>query len=385
MIDAQQAKIDRRMLDRAAWAAFRAAGDVEPNPLVGAVLGHIEGDRVCVIGVGHHRVFGGPHAEIEALMDCRKRGIDPAGATMWVTLEPCAHYGKTPPCVEALVKAQIGQVVIAQRDPGELSGGGAERLQIAGIPARFTNVSGAAIRLSEPFVKRVQTGLPWVIAKWAQTIDGRLATRTGDSKWISNERSRLDVHRLRSRVDAIVTGIGTAIADNPSLTARGVRRVRRIAKRVVIDTNLDLSTDSVLVRSVKEAPVIVFCSDRAAQQKQDQAKNLESAGVVLAPMPEMNGKLDLRACLKSLLKDHDVATVLVEAGAGLLSSLMNDRLIDELRVYVAPMLMGDESALPVMRGGEVGMISQLDRFHLDRIRRFGNDALLRYRLNPLIS
>jgi diaminohydroxyphosphoribosylaminopyrimidine deaminase / 5-amino-6-(5-phosphoribosylamino)uracil reductase len=169
------------------------------------------------------------------------------------------------------------------------------------------------------------------------------------------------------------------------LTARNARRARRVAKRVVIDTNLDLPIDSVLVATAKEAPVIVFCSDRAAQQKQDHAKMLESAGVVLAPMPEVNGKLDLRACLKSLLQDHDVATVLVEAGAGLLSGLMNDRLIDELRVYVAPMLMGDESAMPVMRGGEAGMISQLDRFRLDRIRRFGDDALLRYRVNPLIS
>src|ERR1041384_1914007 len=189
------------MLDLAGRLARGGAGCVEPNPMVGAVVVR---DGV-VMGMGHHRRYGGPHAEREALADCRSRGDDPRGATVYVTLEPCCHFGKTPPCTDALIEAGVARVVAARRDPNPASGGGAAVLERAGIGVEFCGNSPSALAVSDPFVKRVTTGLPWVIAKWAQFEDGRMVTRPGEPRWISHEWARRRVHRLRGRVDAIVT------------------------------------------------------------------------------------------------------------------------------------------------------------------------------------
>ena len=200
----------REMLDLAARLAMRAAGDVEPNPMVGCVIVRPgEGDLASrIIGRGHHRFFGEEHAEAEALADCCRRGQSPRGATMYVTLEPCNHQGKQPPCTDAIIAAGIGRVVCARRDPNPAAAGGEGKLRAAGIDCEVNDSSVLATRLADPFAKRVTTGLPWVIAKWAQTIDGWIATRTGESKWISGAPSRNKVHRIRARVDAIITAIG---------------------------------------------------------------------------------------------------------------------------------------------------------------------------------
>lgn len=378
MNERAQRDLDRRMLDMAARLASRARGDVEPNPLVGCVIGRVRGAEVEILGAGHHRRFGAAHAEVEALRDCRNREHDPAGATAWVTLEPCAHQGKTSPCADALIEAGLGEVVIARRDPHEDAKGGAEKLREAGINARFTDASNNAIHVSDPFVHRIRTGRPWVIAKWAQSIDGRIATRTGESKWISNERSRLDVHRLRSRVDAILTGIGTALVDDPSLTARRVRRVRRTAIRIVVDPRLDLPTESALAQSARDVPVEVWCAEPVGTMEVRRAA-LESCGVKVAPAPMIDGRIDLRKCLARLVAERDATNVLVEAGGGLLGSLLDVDLIDEARVYIAPMALADEAALPALRGQRARTIADAVSFELAEARRFGDDVRLRYR------
>jgi diaminohydroxyphosphoribosylaminopyrimidine deaminase/5-amino-6-(5-phosphoribosylamino)uracil reductase len=369
---------DRRHLDLAARLALRGLGRVEPNPLVGCVI--VRDGRV--IGMGHHRRFGGPHAEIDAINDCLRRGQTPRGATVYVTLEPCNGTGRNPPCAGRLIELGVGEVVYACADPNPLKAGGADALRAAGIAARLSDASPAASALAAPFLLRMREGRPWVIAKWAQTIDGRIATRTGESKWISNEASRRRVHRLRARVDAVLTGIGTVIADDPMLTARGVV-LRRTAARVVVDTDLDLAPETLLARTAREVPTIVACDrDLASSGFTGGARQrLEEAGViVLGVPPDAGGRgLDLRAMLERLWKERSIATLMVEAGPGLLGSMCDADLIDEAVVYVAPMLLGDEHAKGVAAGRLAESLSQARRFDLIRTRRVGNDVELTYR------
>ena len=365
------------MLDLAARCAVRGAGLVEPNPLVGAVVVR----NGVVIGVGHHRRFGGLHAEREALESCRRQGQDVAGATMYCTLEPCCREGKQPACTEAIVRAGIARVVFARSDPHPKGRGGADVLRAQGVEVELTGVSHAATRVSDPFVKRMTKGLPWVIAKWAQTIDGRIATRTGESQWISGAASRRRVHRLRGRVDAILTGIGTVLGDDPRLTARGVR-VRRVARRVVVDAHLDLPAGSALVRSARVTPTTVACDKgmAVAHIALDKREVLEQAGVEVMGVPTRGqDRIDLEMMLRALVEHHNVTNVLVEAGSGLMGSLLAADLVDELRVYVAPLLLGDEQARAAFGGRVVQTLGDGRRFSLVRQKRIEQDVELAYR------
>ena len=271
--------------------------------MVGCVL--VRNDQV--IGEGWHQRYGGPHAEVEAVRDAKSRGNDVAGATVYVTLEPCSHFGKTPPCADMLIEARVARVVAAMADPfPEVSGRGLERMRQAGIDVEVGVGQREAREQLAPYLKRVQHGLPWVIAKWAQTLDGKIATATGHSQWISNPASRRRVHELRGRVDAILVGVGTVIADDPSLTARKVE-VKRVARRLV--------------------------ADRSGRMPQD-AKMLHDGG---PPVTVLRGSL--KEELQKLAAEG-VTNVLVEGGAHLAGALLNEGLIDELRVYVAPSWRG---------------------------------------------
>lgn len=370
----------RKMLDLAARLAWRAAGDVEPNPMVGAVI--VKGGRV--IGMGHHRRFGGLHAEREALADCARRGEDPRGATVYCTLEPCVHHGKQPPCCDALIGAGVERVVYARPDPAGVSGGGQQLLCDAGIEAELSDASVLATRLSDPFVHRVTTGLPWVIAKWAQTIDGRIATRTGESQWISGEGSRKRVHRLRARVDAILTGLGTVMADDPMLTARGVRRVRKKARRIVIDRDFDITDDRALLSTAKDTPTSIACHKDLLTSGivADRRAALEAMGVQFIGVPEHlseSGRLRLDMLLEAIATQHDVTNLLVEAGPGLLGSLFEADLVCEAVVYVAPTLLGDAEAMAAATGRVTERLSEGRRFDLCRVKRVGDDVELTYR------
>ncbi len=368
---------DRRFLDIAGRIALRGLGDVEPNPCVGCV---IVKDGV-VIGMGHHRSFGGPHAEREALAACQARGLDPRGATMYVTLEPCAHVGKQPPCTEAIFKSGVARVVYARPDPHSLSGDGARILNSAGVLSECCNASALARLAADAFIKRTQTGLPWVIAKWAQTIDGRIATRSGESQWISNELSRARVHRLRARVDVILTGLGTVVADDPMLNARVPTRVRRIARRVVVDTHLETPEDAAIVRTAREYPTSIACAKEmaVAEVVTDRRSRLEAAGVEIIGVPTpLNGRVDLELLLRALVDRYDATNVMIEAGPGLLGSLFALGLVDEAIVYIAPILLGDDEARSAAAGRAVESLRDARRFRLARTKRLQSDLELTY-------
>ncbi len=384
------------MLDLAARAAARGMGRVEPNPMVGCVIVRAAGAgedrapaRERIIGIGHHRVFGGPHAEVDAIESAKRQGHGPllAGATAYVTLEPCNHHGKQPPCTEALIRERLGRVVFARPDPNPLAAGGAGRLRAAGIACEQVGVSDNAIALGDAFVKRLLTDLPWVIAKWAQTIDGRIATRTGQSQWISCERSRRLVHALRGRVDAILTGIGTVIADDPLLTPRGVI-ARRTRLRVVIDPDMALSPDSKLARTARQSPVLaVHCAGQVAAGLHTRPEvaarlaALAAAGVHQFVAPQEDGQLGLRATLRHLRAAHGVSTVLVEAGAGLLGRLLKGGLVDQALVFTGPLLIGDATAPGPARGLDTASLDALPRWALQSVRRVGPDVMATYRTN----
>lgn len=364
------------MLDLAARLAMRAAGYVEPNPMVGAVI--VRGG--VILGMGHHRKYGGLHAEREALADCRRRGNDPRGATVYVTLEPCRHFGKQPPCTDALIEAGIARVICARPDPGQESGGGAAILAAAGIPCEFTQASTLATRLSDPFVKRVTTGLPWVTAKWAQTIDGKIATRSGESRWISGPLLRRRVHRLRARVDVIMVGAGTVRTDDPSLTARDIH-LRRTARRVIITTKWDLPIDAKVLRTARQAPTTVI-GPPAPHRSGRAATDLSALGVDCLIAQDAAGGapgVDLSAMLKLLVEKYNCTNVLVEGGSSLLGSLIDADLVDEAIVHVAPMVLGDHHAMSAAAGREKSALSQAKRLTLGRVKRLGDELELVYR------
>jgi len=353
-------------MDMAARAALRARGDAEPNPLVGAVI--VKGGEI--IGIGHHCKFGGLHAEREALKNARDNGFDVSGSVVYCTLEPCCHHGKQPPCCEALIEAGVAEVVYARCDPAEVSGGGHAILEAAGIRCRLDESSVLAVSISDPFVYGVKEGLPWVVAKWAQTIDGKIATSSGASQWISNERSRASVHRMRARMDAVGVGMGTVLADDPMLTARGVRRVRRSAVRVVFDTHGRLPSESKLAQTAGAYQTIV-CSNHP--------ELIAAAGVRTLECPLMGGRLDLLEALRLLYSECGISNILIEAGPTLLGSLLDQDLINEAVVHVASGVMGDDGAKSAASGRVCSSLDQMKRFTLGRVRRVGDDVHLHYR------
>jgi diaminohydroxyphosphoribosylaminopyrimidine deaminase/5-amino-6-(5-phosphoribosylamino)uracil reductase len=358
----------------AARLAARGRGSVEPNPLVGCLIVSPTSD---VVGWGYHRRYGGPHAEINALS---KAGRHAKGATAYVTLEPCAHVGKTPPCTDALIRAGVTRVVLGRRDPNPVAAGGVARLRAAGVQVDLLHECDFALAVTDPFVHRVRSGLPWVIAKWAQTIDGRIATRSGESKWISSENSRRLVHRERGRVDAILTGIGTALADDPMLTARDVR-VRRVARRVIVDPRLKLPLDSKLVQTAGTFPTMVACAESVLDDRAEHAAALRGFGVDVISAPAPEGEMRLAPVLRRLVEEHDATNVLVEGGAALLGRLFRQKLVKEAWVFIAPLLFGDEAATPCVSGLDVQRLTDGVRMRPISVRARSDDVVLRYRID----
>jgi len=332
----QSAADDNRFMSRALALALRGEGHVEPNPMVGCVLVR-DGQ---VVGEGFHERFGGPHAEVNALVAA---GGEAAGATAYVTLEPCCHYGKTPPCTAALVRAGVKRVAVAMLDPfPQVNGGGIKELRSAGIECEVGVRAAEANWILAPYRKLITTGRPWVIAKWAMTLDGKLATRSGDSKWISSEPSRDLVHRLRGRVDAVVVGSGTARADDPLLTARPADRtdLKRVAIRIVVDSTASLSSNSRLAQTAGDVPVLVATASDAPRESLER---LSEAGVEIYCC----GSDDHETRLQSLLDElgrRRMTNVLVEGGSKLLGTFFDLGAIDEVHVFIAPKLAGGAAA-----------------------------------------
>jgi diaminohydroxyphosphoribosylaminopyrimidine deaminase / 5-amino-6-(5-phosphoribosylamino)uracil reductase len=326
-----QSTTDNDFLLRAITLAEGGRGRVSPNPLVGAMI--VRDGRV--IGEGFHAALGDLHAERAALADCRNRGEDPAGATMYVTLEPCAHQGRQPPCVEAILEAGIARVVIASDDPSEKAAGrGPGILRDGGVEVEFASgaEATAARRLNQPFRKHARTGLPLVALKMAMSLDGQTSTAPGDSPWISGPESRDLVHKWRAESDAIAIGIGTALADDPLLTARinGARQ----PTRVIFDSHARLPLDSQLLQTLDQAPVLIVASPDA---QGDRVTALRDAGADVLPA---NG---IEPALREL-GARSITSLFLEGGKTLSASFLAADLIDESRTFIAPMLLGQHES-----------------------------------------
>ena len=326
-MESQLTSTDQAHLKRALELAEHGRGRVSPNPLVGAVVVR-DGD---VIGEGFHAELGGLHAERAALADCAERGEDPAGAAMYVTLEPCAHQGRQPPCVEAILEAGIGRVVIASDDPSEKAAGrGPGILRDGGVEVAFATgaEATAARRLNQPFRKHARTGLPLVVLKMAMSLDGQTTTSPDDSPWISGPESRELVHKWRAESDAIAVGIGTALADDPLLTARieGARQ----PKRVVFDSQARLPLESQLLQTLDQAPVLVITAPTAPP---DHASALKTVGAEVITAP------DVDAALHELGR-REITSLFLEGGRTLASAFVSQGQVDQSRTFIAPMLLG---------------------------------------------
>jgi diaminohydroxyphosphoribosylaminopyrimidine deaminase/5-amino-6-(5-phosphoribosylamino)uracil reductase len=337
---------DTLWMRRALALAEKGRGAVEPNPLVGAVVVR---DGVCV-GEGRHQRFGGPHAEVHALANA---GEAARGSTLYVTLEPCCHHGKTPPCTDAVLRAGIASVVAAMADPfPDVAGKGAAQLRHAGVSVVVGLCESEARQLNAPYLKLLSRSRPYVHVKWAMTLDGKIATRTRDSKWISNEASRRRVHDLRGRMDAIITGIGTVLADDPLLTARPPGP--RTPARIVLDTAGRLPTGSQLGRSARETPVIVATGMDVPRTR---AAELRSLGCELLALP-LDGSQTSLTELMAELGRRRMTNVLVEGGAGVLGSLRDAGEIDEVHVFIAPRLAGGDLSVAAIGGSGCETIAE---------------------------
>lgn len=365
------------MLNRAARLGARGIGRVEPNPLVGCIITDPSGE---IIGRGWHARFGGPHAEVNALGDCRQRGHDPRGSTLYATLEPCNHTGKTPPCTEAIINAGVARCVIARPDPSP-AGGGAARLEEAGIEVEWIDCPRAA-RLTDSFVHRVTTKRPWVIVKWAQTLDGAIATRDGKSRWISNASSRAAVHRLRARMDIIMTGVGTVLSDDPMLTPRNTRRIVRQVRRVIVDPSLITPIEAQIVRTAAEAPTTIAVDATVAASHVPLVEQFQERGIEVLSVTPLQGDIDLTELLEALSTRHNATRVLVEAGGGLVGKLLRSRLVDEVITYIAPTILGDAEAIGPVRGLDPKSMDAAAALRLVRTRQIGNDIKAIYRPAP---
>ena len=348
---------------RALVLARAAVGSTSPNPPVGAVV--VRGGRI--VGEGHSQPAGEDHAEKVAL---RQAGELARGSTLYVTLEPCSHHGRTPPCTDAIIASGVSEVCASVVDPNpQVSGKGLEQLQQAGILATLGEGREDAEELIAPHTKFITTGTPLVTAKFAMSLDGKIATRTGDSKWITSEESRRYVHTLRAQSDAIMAGIGTVLADDPQLTARDAdgAPLPRQPLRVVVDSKGRLPADAALLS--QPGQTLVFVSDEAAARQ----SGLESPRSEWVVASGDDGRVDLRAVLSELGR-RQITSLLVEGGGTLLGSLFDDGLVDRVIGFIAPVIVGGSAAPSPVSGAGVGRISDALRLHGVRVERFGDDV-----------
>ena len=351
--------------------AAKAIGVSDPNPRVGCVIVGADGS---VLGRGSTQEAGGPHAEIVALRDAAARGADVRGATVHVTLEPCSHHGRTPPCADALIAAGVGRVVIAMRDPNPLvSGQGAARIEAAGIAVEWGPGADEARELNIGFVSRMTRGRPWLRLKVAISLDGRTALADGTSQWITGEAARADGHAWRKRAGAVLTGVGTVREDDPRLDVRLVA-TKHQPLRVVVDSRLETPADARVV--APPGQVLLY----AAIDDAERRGALEARGVEIAIAPSPSGKVDLAAMLADLGR-RGINELHVEAGEKLNASLLGAGLVDELLVYVAPRLIGTGRSLAAL--APIARLEQALAFAFTRVDTVGDDLRLMLRPPPV--
>jgi diaminohydroxyphosphoribosylaminopyrimidine deaminase/5-amino-6-(5-phosphoribosylamino)uracil reductase len=367
-MQSDQSVLDAWHMRRALELAVQGEGYVEPNPMVGCVI--VQGAEI--IGEGWHRRFGEAHAEVEAL---KLAGSRAAGATLYVTLEPCCHQGKTPPCTQALIRAGIRRVVIAQGDPfPQVDGCGLTQLKAAGIAVEVGLLEAEARRLNAPYLKLLRCGRPWVIAKWAMTLDGKIATRTGSSQWISNPQSRAIVHRLRGRVDAIIVGRETARRDDPLLTARPPGP--RTALRIVTDTRGTLASLSQLVRTAREVPLMVAVGGDVPER---ESKRLQLSGCEVLVCEGETHATRLASLLDELGRRR-LTNVLVEGGSRILGTLLDSGEIDEVHTFIAPRLVGGAATAGPTAGEGVAQMSDAVLLESPDVQQIDDDIYVHGRV-----
>jgi diaminohydroxyphosphoribosylaminopyrimidine deaminase / 5-amino-6-(5-phosphoribosylamino)uracil reductase len=340
------------------------ASMTHPNPMVGAVI--VKNKRI--IGEGWHHGPGMPHAEVEALKDCKE---DPSGATMYVSLEPCNHWGKTPPCTEAIIKAQIAEVKLAIRDANcQVCGGGIEKLKLAGIQVTEGLCREEALEINRSFFYHCKTGRPWVIMKTATSLDGKITSANGESQWITGEKARKIVHELRSQVGAVLIGSGTCQKDDPQLTNRIVEPVNRQPYKVVLDSALKISLQSKIL-SYDPDKLWVFCTDRADSLREEA---LQALGVQVIHQPGL-GRVDLHQAL-NFLGSRGIRSVLVEGGAEIFAGFLQADLVNEYYLFYAPFFIGGVTAKGVIGGAGINALQDAQRFTIKSLDQVGEDVLV---------
>lgn len=350
----------------------KGEGAVNPNPLVGAVV--VKDGQV--LGTGYHKFYGGPHAEVYALEEA---GSGAKGADIYVTLEPCSHYGKTPPCAEAIVKAGIKRVIIGAKDPNPLvSGRGIKLLKEKGIEIVTGILEEEARKINEIFIKYITTNRPFTIMKTAMTLDGKIATATGESKWITSEESREYVHKIRNRVMGIMIGVGTAIQDNPLLTTRIKEGNGRNPKAIIVDSTLRIPIDSRILQTIDKREIIVACTKECNQDKEAKLKDME-VKIVKTPQNE-DKKVDLKYLIKELGKDG-IDSILLEGGGQLNFSALDSGIVDKIMCFIAPKIIGGERAKTPVEGSGVERIKDVISLTNMEYRRIGQDLLIEGKLS----
>ena len=362
---------EEQFMKRAIELAKQGVGWTAPNPLVGAVV--VKNGRV--IGEGYHRKYGELHAERNALAACTE---DPAGATLYVTLEPCCHYGKTPPCTEIIIEKKIAKVVIGSRDPNpKVAGKGARILREHGIEVVEDYMREACDALNPVFFHYITTKTPYVVLKFAMTLDGKIATRIGASKWITGEAARNHVHQLRGRYAGILAGIGTVLADDPMLNCRidGAHQPLRI----ILDSHLRIPMGSRLVRSAKEYPLLIVCNEsiRDREEEASRIQKLEEAGAKVWILPEKNGHPDLNVLMQRL-GEEKIDSVLIEGGGTVNEAALKAHIVHHVYAYIAPKIFGGEDAKTPVEGSGIRLPQECANLRLAKITVLLNDMLLEY-------
>jgi len=345
--------------------AKKGIGKTDPNPMVGAVL--VKDGKV--ISTGYHKRAGLAHAEIEALS---KAGRKAKGSTLYVNLEPCSHFGRTPPCVNRIIKDGVKRVVVGMRDPNPLvNGKGIAELKAHGLEVRSGVLMREAGKINRIFAARMARKRPFVTIKVAQSLDGKIATYTGDSKWITGEASRRYVHRLRSRVDAVLVGVNTVINDDPLLTAR-VGNVRKQPLRVVLDSRLRIPRKSRIL-CLDPSTVIIATTNRSSAKDRSI---LENMGVKVLVLREARGQVDLSGLLK-YLGERGVSHILVEGGGKVVASFLKNGLVDEAMFFISPKIIGGKEAITSVEGDGIRLVEKAPRLYDITVKRLGDDILVR--------
>ena len=371
LIDPMYSAVDHQMMSEALAQAQKALYLSNPNPRVGCIIAK----NGKVIGRGFTQAIGKAHAEIQALTDAKAQGNDVAGSTIYVTLEPCSHTGRTPPCVDVLLAAKPAKVIVAMSDPNPLvAGKGLEKLRSAGIEVECGLLESEAQSLNRGFISRMTRGLPWVRMKIAASLDGKTALPDGRSQWITGQLARADGHHWRAQACAIVTGVGTVKEDDPTLNVREVETQRQ-PMRIIVDSKLETPLTAKILQNAEQSDVLIVCASLDSLEIQAKAKNFEAHGIQVIAMANPFGKVDLPRLFSYLAKEREMNEIHIESGFKLNGSMLREDCVDELLLYYAPFLMGD--GLGMANIGPLNELSQCQNWQMIDQAFFGPDLRLR--------